>query len=86
MSNTLDDNKSDLITKAIDLAVHRKGTGGPPGEVVPGLLKAYYRHVAPEDVCDRTEVDLYGALASHYKLATIRLAAGRRWAGRRAGL
>ncbi|MET1060650.1 MAG: NAD-glutamate dehydrogenase [Nocardioides sp.] len=72
MSNTLDDNKADLITKAIDLAVHRKGTGGPPVDVVPGLLKAYYRHVAPEDVCDRTEVDLYGALASHFKLAGTR--------------
>ncbi len=51
--------------------MHRKGTGGPPADVVPGLLKAYYRHVAPEDVCDRTEVDLYGALASHYKLAAV---------------
>ena len=69
MSNSLDDKKSELITQAIDLAVHRKGAGGPPPDVVPGLLKAYYRHVAPEDVCDRSEVDLYGALAHHYKLA-----------------
>jgi len=72
VSTTLDDNKTELISKAIDLAVHRKGAGGPPAEVVPGLLKAYYRHVAPEDVCDRTEVDLYGALAHHYKLAANR--------------
>jgi glutamate dehydrogenase len=72
VSQTLDDNKSELISKAIDVAVHRKGTGGPPVEVVPGLLRAYYRHVAPEDVCDRTDVDLYGALAHHYKLAQTR--------------
>ena len=36
------------------------------------LLKAYYRHVAPEDVTDRSDVDLYGSLASHYKLAAVR--------------
>ncbi|KQZ75219.1 NAD-glutamate dehydrogenase [Nocardioides sp. Root151] len=72
MSNTLDDNKSTLIAKATDLATHRKGTGGPPLELVPAMLKAYYRHVAPEDVCDRSEVDLYGALASHWRLAQNR--------------
>jgi glutamate dehydrogenase len=72
VSNTLDDSKSELIVKATDLAEHRKGTGGPPHYAVGALLKAYYRHVAPEDVCDRGEVDLYGALASHYKLATSR--------------
>ncbi len=66
---TLDREKSELLAKAIDLALARKGTGGPPSESVGPLLKAYYRHVAPEDVCDRRDVDLYGALASHYRLA-----------------
>ncbi|MGD9961069.1 NAD-glutamate dehydrogenase [Nocardioides sp.] len=69
MSSTLEDNKSDLIARATDLATHRTGTGGPPHDTVGALLKAYYRHVAPEDVCDRSEVDLYGALASHYRIA-----------------
>jgi glutamate dehydrogenase len=72
VSATLEGNKSELIAKASDLAVHRKGTGGPPNETVAALLKAYYRHVAPEDVCDRTDVDLYGALASQYGLAQSR--------------
>ncbi|MDN5892759.1 MAG: NAD-glutamate dehydrogenase [Nocardioides sp.] len=72
MSNTLDDNKSELIAKATELAAHRKGTTGPPIELVAPLLRAYYRHVAPEDVLDRTEVDLYGALASHWGLARTR--------------
>jgi glutamate dehydrogenase len=72
VSNTLDDSKTELIAKATDLAAHRKGTGGPPVDAVGALLKAYYRHVAPEDVCDRSEVDLYGAIASHYKLAGSR--------------
>ena len=47
------------------MAHHRRGTGGPPHDLVATLLKAYYRHVAPEDVTDRSDVDLYGALASH---------------------
>ncbi len=32
-------------------------------------MRAYYRHVAPEDLADRSDVDLYGAFAAHYKLA-----------------
>jgi glutamate dehydrogenase len=68
-TTTLDVDKSELLSKATDLAVAGKGTGGPPHETVGALLNAYYRHVAPEDVVDRTEVDVYGALASHFKLA-----------------
>ena len=72
MSTTLDREKSELLAKAIDLALARKGSGGPPHDTVGSLLKSYYRHVAPEDVCDRTDIDLYGALASHYKTAGTR--------------
>jgi glutamate dehydrogenase len=72
VSNTLDDSKTELIAKATDIAAHRKGSGGPPVDAVAALMKAYYRHVAPEDVCDRSEVDIYGSLASHYKLAGSR--------------
>ena len=32
-------------------------------------MRAYYRHVASEDVADRSDADVYGAFASHYKLA-----------------
>ncbi len=71
-TTTLDQDKADLITKAIDLAVARKGTGGPPHEAVDALLRAYYRHVAPEDISERSDVDVYGALASHWKLAANR--------------
>ena len=72
MTTSLDREKSELLSRAVDVALHRKGTGGPPHEVVESLLKAYYRHVAPEDVTDRSDVDLYGALASHYRLAGSR--------------
>jgi len=33
---------------------------------------AYYAHVAPEDLADRSEVDLYGAALAHWNLARVR--------------
>nr|WP_246280468.1 NAD-glutamate dehydrogenase [Nocardioides daedukensis] len=54
------------------MAAHGKGTGGPPIELVSAMLTAYYRHVAPEDVVDRSDADLYGALSSHWRLAESR--------------
>jgi glutamate dehydrogenase len=69
---TTDVEKSHLLTQAIALAERSSGTGGPPkGEVGP-LLLAYYRHVAVEDIVDRSAEELYGALASHYRTAEIR--------------
>ncbi len=64
--------KAALLARAIELAQHGKGTGGPPHEGVADLLHAYYRHVTPDDLADRTDADIYGALASHYKLAANR--------------
>src|SRR3954468_175652 len=69
---TLDRDKADLLTKAVDLARARRGPGGPPHETVDALLRSYYRHVAAEDVCGRSAVDVYGAFASHYRLARNR--------------
>src|SRR3954453_2836428 len=69
---TLDRDKADLLTKAVDLARARRGPGGPPHETVDELVRAYFRHVAPEDVVERSEIDLYGALASQFKLAATR--------------
>jgi glutamate dehydrogenase len=68
-TTTQDADKAELIEKAADVAQHGKGTGGPPHDEVDSLLRAYYRHVAPEDLLDRSEVDIYGAFASHFKLA-----------------
>jgi glutamate dehydrogenase len=68
-TTTHDADKSELVAKAIALAQAGKGTGGPPHEQVADLLRAYYRHVAVEDLADRSDVDIYGAFASHYKLA-----------------
>ena len=72
MSTATDLKKSELLDRATELAVARKGSGGPPSGEVGALLTAYYRHVAPDDVAERTEVDLYGALASQFRLADNR--------------
>jgi glutamate dehydrogenase len=64
--------KSHLLTQAISLAERGSGTGGPPKNEVGALLAAYYRHVAADDLLDRTAEELYGALASHYRTAEER--------------
>ena len=62
---TTDLEKTHLLTQAMALAERSTGTGGPPrGEVGP-LLTAYYRHVATDDLVDRSAEELYGALVSH---------------------
>jgi glutamate dehydrogenase len=72
VSTATDQKKSELLDRAGELAMARKGSGGPPHDEVGALIKAYYRHIAPEDVCERTEVDLYAALASQFRLADNR--------------
>jgi glutamate dehydrogenase len=69
---TLDDSKDELIAKAADLGSGRRAASGPPGTSTEAFLRSYYRHVAPEDILDRTAEDLYGAAMSQYKLATHR--------------
>lgn len=64
--------KSELLEQAAALARSGTGSGGPPHDAVGELLRAYYRHVAPEDLAGRTDVDVYGALASHFRLAAER--------------
>ncbi|WP_301801007.1 NAD-glutamate dehydrogenase [Nocardioides sp. ChNu-153] len=70
----LDRSKADLVADAAALARGRNGSlAGPEGDADPdAVLSAYYRHVAPEDILDRTPVDLYGAAASHRRLAEHR--------------
>ncbi len=72
MRTTLDETKDELIAKAAGLAASRKGSAGPSETSAERLLSAYYRHVAPEDIVDRSEVDLYGAAMSQHKLAMSR--------------
>jgi glutamate dehydrogenase len=76
VSTTLDETgnteRDDLIERAASFAASRKGSGGPPGGKSAELLRYFYRHVATEDLVSRTEVDLYGAAMSQYKLASYR--------------
>ena len=72
MSTATDLKKSELLDRATELARARKGSGGPPPDEVGGLIKAYYRHIAADDLADRTDVDLYAALASQFRLADNR--------------
>ncbi|WP_435744785.1 NAD-glutamate dehydrogenase [Nocardioides sp. SYSU DS0663] len=66
------DNKAELLGKAIELARAGRGSGGPPHDTVDGLVRGYYRHVPAEDLVDRNPGDVYGAVASHYRLAEQR--------------
>src|SRR3954451_10280132 len=68
----LGDDKAELLDRAVAVARASKGTGGPPQAQVGELLGAYYRHVAAEDLWGRSPEDVYGALASHYSIATSR--------------
>ncbi|MCL8025682.1 NAD-glutamate dehydrogenase [Nocardioides bruguierae] len=71
-TQTSDQGKSDLLARATELACAGKGTGGPPHETVGALLRAYFRYVAPEDLGERSDADVFGALASHHRLAARR--------------
>jgi glutamate dehydrogenase len=69
---THESDKSTLLSSAIELARSGKGSGGPPHDQVDGLLRSYFRRVAVEDIANRSDLDIYGAFASHYRLATER--------------
>ncbi|HEU5036930.1 MAG TPA: NAD-glutamate dehydrogenase [Nocardioides sp.] len=71
-TTTREDGLSTILSGAIDLARSKKGSGGPPHDSLDTLIRAYYRHVAVEDIAERSDVDLYGAFASHYRLADNR--------------
>ena len=76
MSTTLEDSKSELLTRLCAHAERHgatKRTGADQeGPSIPALLRAYYKHAAPEDLLDRNEVDLYGAVVHHLKTGTER--------------
>ncbi|CAI9409335.1 NAD-glutamate dehydrogenase [Nocardioides sp. T2.26MG-1] len=72
-TTTREQDLSELLAGAIALAQKQSGDtddpGDPPRASVAELIRTYYRHVAPEDVGDRSDADLYGAFLSHYRLA-----------------
>src|SRR3954463_5793140 len=71
MHSKLDDAKQQLLANAADVAYNRKGHAADPDRV-RNLIALYYRHAAPEDLIERSPVDVYGAAVSHYRLAMDR--------------
>ncbi len=71
MHTTLDDAKQQLLDQATQLAEGRKGRAADPA-TTRKLLQLYYRHSAPEDLVERSPVDIYGAAMSQYRLASRR--------------
>ena len=72
MASRIEDAKQQLIADAAALADHRKGMGTAQPEQIKDLLSLYYRHVAPDDLVERSAVDMYGAALSNYRLAAER--------------
>ncbi len=72
MATRLEDAKQQLIADAAALAEHRRGAGSAKPDEIRELLALYYRHVAPDDLVDRSPVDVYGAALSHYRAAKQR--------------
>ena len=61
-----------IFEQAAAAAGPPKGSGGPPRDALAALLPAYYRHVDTEDLGARSDLDVYGAYASHHHLALER--------------
>ena len=64
----LEQSKSELLSAVCSYADAKPRTA-PDGVDLPGVLRAFYRHVAPEDLLERDPSDLYGALAAQLRLA-----------------
>ncbi|GAA1547380.1 NAD-glutamate dehydrogenase [Nocardioides humi] len=61
-----------IFEQAAAAAGPRRGSGAPPREALPALLPAYYRHVDTDELASRSDLDVYGAFASHHHLALDR--------------
>ncbi|MEU9924590.1 NAD-glutamate dehydrogenase [Streptomyces griseoluteus] len=85
MQTKLDEAKAELLDRAARVAENspvgghlptgttsESTSGTPDSEAVLGFLQRYYLHTAPEDLADRDPVDVFGAAASHYRLAENR--------------
>ncbi|MGW3247582.1 NAD-glutamate dehydrogenase [Streptomyces sp. NPDC001070] len=76
MQTKLDEAKAELLARAARVA-ENSPAGGQPGqglekEALGAFLQRYYLHSAPEDLLDRDPVDVFGAAASHHRLAEVR--------------
>ena len=70
MATSPDERKAALL----DATVARVRERVEPGQAddVERFVRAYYAHVAPDDLSDRSDLDLYGAAVAHWNLARVR--------------
>jgi glutamate dehydrogenase len=66
----LDEAKDELLQRAAQRCA--VGSDHVSPEEALSFLRVYYRHVAPEDLLDRTPVDVYGPAMSQKQLAEVR--------------
>ncbi len=64
----LEQSKSELLDRLCAYA-DSKSAKAPAGVDLPAMLKAFYRHVSPEDLMERDAADLYGAVMAQVRLA-----------------
>ncbi|HEX6763349.1 MAG TPA: NAD-glutamate dehydrogenase [Gaiellaceae bacterium] len=70
MTTTRTDEAKEAILEA---AVRRaRADSGTDADDVERWLRAYYAHVAPEDLADRSDADLAGAALAHWRLMQVR--------------
>ncbi len=67
----LEKSKSELLNSLCSYASGRPATA-PEGVDLEAVLNGFYRHVAPEDLLERDETDLYGSVMAELRLATQR--------------
>lgn len=72
VSTTTHSDRDQIFDQAAEVARHSKGSAAPPQDHLAEVLAGYYRHVSTDDLTDRSDVDVYGAFASHYHLAVDR--------------
>ncbi|MGV9779401.1 NAD-glutamate dehydrogenase, partial [Streptosporangium sp. NPDC003464] len=68
----LDEAKDELLRSAAETCAHTPGSDHVGVEEALAYLKLYYRHVAPEDLLSRNQVDVYGPAMAQRQLAEKR--------------
>ncbi|MEV0348788.1 NAD-glutamate dehydrogenase [Nonomuraea sp. NPDC050680] len=66
----LDEAKDELLQRAAQRCAVSSDHVSP--EDALAFLRVYYRHIAPEDLLDRTPIDVYGPAMSQKQLAEVR--------------
>jgi glutamate dehydrogenase len=72
VSTRPDEAKAALLEATV--ARVRERVHGPEADQLEGFVYRYYEHVAPEDLLERSDLDLCGAALAHWNLLRVRTA------------